>query len=411
MEEKRGFWKGLVCGLVIAVLFGGIILVSKQVVGFFQIFQDSKQEVLEDTEVTTEEEERVVNDESLEKIEILENMIEVYYHEDVSDEVLRQGMYEGILASLEDPYSEYYSPEEFQAIMEQTEGIYYGIGAYISTNTETGLTMVSGLIPNTPAAESGLLPGDQIYKVNGEDVTGLTSEKVVMKIKGEENTQVTLTIIREGEMDTLDFTITRKKIESPTITYEMYEGNIAYIGIMEFDEITLPQFEEALQKAKDEDMKGLILDLRDNPGGNLDTVNEIARLLLPEGLIVYTEDKYGERVEYKCDGKNEIQVPLVVLVNGNSASASEILAGAIKDYQKGTILGTTTYGKGIVQKIMGLEDGSAVKITVSSYFTPNGINIHKIGVEPDEVLELDVDRFLEEGYDNQLERALEILRK
>jgi carboxyl-terminal processing protease len=240
---------------------------------------------------------------------------------------------------------------------------------------------------------------------------GLTSEKVVMKIKGEENTQVTLTVIREGEMDTLDFTITRKKIESPTITYEMYEGKIAYIGIMEFDEITLPQFEEALQKAKDEDMKGLILDLRDNPGGNLDTVNEIARLLLPEGLIVYTEDKYGERVEYKCDGKNEIQVPLVVLVNGNSASASEILAGAIKDYKKGTILGTTTYGKGIVQKIMGLEDGSAVKITVSSYFTPNGINIHKIGVEPDEVLELDVDRFLDEDYDNQLERALEILRK
>lgn len=410
MEEKRGFWKGVVCGLITAVLIGGLILVLQQVVGFFRLFSETSQEVVAETDAE-EDEQTVLNQESQDKIQILENMIELYYHEEVSDDVLREGLYEGILASLEDPYSEYYTPEEFQAIMEQTEGIYFGIGAYISTNTDTGLTMISGLIPNTPAAESGLLPGDQIYKVDGEDVTGLTSEKVVMRIKGEENTEVTLTIIREGEADTLDFVITRKKIESPTITYEQYEDGIAYISIMEFDEITLTQFEEALAKAKEADMKGLVLDLRDNPGGNLDTVNEIARLLLPKGLIVYTEDKYGERVEYKCDGKNEIQVPLVVLVNGNSASASEILAGAIKDYKKGTILGTTTYGKGIVQKIMGLEDGSAVKITVSSYFTPNGINIHKIGVEPDEVLELDVDRYLEDGYDNQLERALEILRQ
>ncbi|MDD2970297.1 MAG: S41 family peptidase, partial [Lachnospiraceae bacterium] len=236
-------------------------------------------------------------------------------------------------------------------------------------------------------------------------------EELISKVKGPEGTKVKLTIIRETEVEPLEIEVTRRKIESPTISHKSYENGISYIQIAEFDEVTLDQFTEALAEEKASGMKGLILDLRDNLGGNLNTVTEIARKILPEGIIVYTEDKYGERVEYTCDGKNELMVPIVVLVNGNSASASEILAGSIKDYKKGTLLGTTTYGKGIVQRIISLSDGSAVKLTVSSYFTPNGNNINKVGIEPDEVLELDVEAYVNEQKDNQLDRAIEILKQ
>jgi len=188
----------------------------------------------------------------------------------------------------------------------------------------------------------------------------------------------------------------------------MHENGIAYIQITEFDLVTTKQFEDAYKQAKEEGMRGLIIDLRSNPGGNLSTVCDIARMILPKGLIVYTEDKYGERDEYSCDGKNQIQVPLVVLTNGYSASASEILAGAVKDYGIGKIMGTTTYGKGIVQKVINLSDNTAIKLTVSTYFTPNGNNIHKIGVEPDITVEFDADQY-QKGIDNQVEAAKEEL--
>ena len=200
----------------------------------------------------------------------------------------------------------------------------------------------------------------------------------------------------------------RRRIESPTVEYEMYDNGMAYIQITEFDMVTSKQFEEAYNQAKSNGMRGLIIDLRSNPGGNLTTVCDIARMILPKGLIVYTEDKYGKRDEYTCDGKNRIEVPLVVLTNGYSASASEILAGAVKDYGIGKIVGTTTYGKGIVQKIINLSDGSALKLTVSTYYTPNGNNIHQIGVEPDVEVPFDAEQY-QNGTDNQLERAKEVL--
>ena len=204
--------------------------------------------------------------------------------------------------------------------------------------------------------------------------------------------------------------IERRKVESPTVNYEVYDNGMGYIQITEFDEITLDQFTEALAVCKGSDVKGLILDLRSNPGGNLNTVVDIARELLPEGLIVYTEDRYGKRTEYSCDGTKELKIPLVVLINGNSASASEILAGAIKDYGIGTLVGTTSYGKGIVQRIISLQDGSAVKLTVSSYFTPKGNNIHGIGIEPDIVCEFDSESYYEKEIDNQLEKAKKVLQ-
>lgn len=342
------------------------------------------------------------------KLAVLEDTIQKYFWQDVEEEELEAGLYRGLLESLDDPYSVYYTNEELIALQQQTEGIYYGIGAYISQDVEMGYAQVSGIIKNTPAEESHLMQGDYIYKVNGEDMQGKDSSYVVSKIKGEEGTYVTITVVREGAAEPLDIDVERRKIESPTVEYEMHENGIAYIQITEFDLVTSRQFETAYKQAKTEGMKGLIIDLRSNPGGNLSTVCDIARMLLPKGLIVYTEDKYGKREEYTCNGENEIDVPLVVLTNGYSASASEILAGAVKDYGIGKLVGTTTYGKGIVQKVINLSDGSAIKLTVSSYFTPKGNNIHKIGIEPDVEIAFDSELY-QQGTDNQLEKAKEVL--
>ncbi len=341
------------------------------------------------------------------KLEILEDTIGELFWKDVDEADLENGLYKGLLSSLDDPYSVYYTNEELIALQQQTEGIYYGIGAYIQDG-ESGYVQVSGVIKNTPAEESGLMQGDYIYKVNGEDMQGKDKSYVVSKIKGEEHTTVTLTLIREGASEPLDVDVERRKIESPTVEYEMYENGMAYIQITEFDLVTSGQFENAYNQAKTEGMKGLIIDLRSNPGGNLSTVCDIARMILPKGLIVYTEDKYGKREEYTCKGDNQIQVPLVVLTNGYSASASEILAGAVKDYNIGKLVGTTTFGKGIVQKVINLSDGSAIKLTVSSYFTPNGNNIHGIGIEPDVEVAFDAELY-KNGTDNQLEKAKEVL--
>ncbi len=237
--------------------------------------------------------------------------------------------------------------------------------------------------------------------------------EAVSLIKGPEGTEVTLTLIRDGEPDYLEMLVRRAKVESPTVNQKMLDEDIAYIQITEFDDVTTDQFADALATVRASEMKGLILDLRGNPGGNLNTVVDISRMLLPQGLIVYTEDKEGKRVEYSCDGSKKLDVPLVVLVDGNSASASEILSGAIKDYGIGTLVGTTTFGKGIVQQIIPFNDGSAVKITISAYYTPNGNNIHGIGIEPDVVCEFDGETYYatEDHYDNQLEKAKEVLRE
>lgn len=355
----------------------------------------------------------LVNDETIKKIEALEEVIEEYYYkeEDIDTDSMTEGLYSGLVSSLGDPYSVYYNEEEWQDLMESTEGIYYGIGAYLSLDPATNLARIAGVIPNTPAEESGLRENDIIYMVDGEEIQGLELSEIVSKVKGEEGTKVRLTIYREGESDYLEIDVTRKKIESPTVSYEMLDNKIGYIQIREFDEVTTDQFTEALAVVKGSGAEGLILDLRGNPGGSLPVVVDIARAILPKGLIVYTEDKYGERDEYRCDGRNELKMPLVVLVNGNSASASEILAGAIKDYGTGTLIGTTTFGKGIVQRVLPLTDGTALKLTVSSYFTPKGNNIHGTGIEPDIECELDAETYYEEGVDNQLERAKEEIDK
>ena len=342
------------------------------------------------------------------KLGILEDTIEKHFWKEVDTTSLENGLYRGLLSSLDDPYSVYYTSEELVALQQQTQGIYYGFGAYIEQDLETGYVRISKIIKNTPAEESDLMEDDYIYQINGEDMQGKDRTYVVSKIKGEEGTTVVITVIREGASEPLDITVERRKIESPTVEYEMLEDGTAYIQITEFDLVTTGQFEAAYNEAIADGMKGLIIDLRGNPGGNLSTVCDIARMILPKGLIVYTEDKYGKREEYTCKGDNEIKVPLVVMTNGYSASASEILAGAVKDYGIGKLVGTTTYGKGIVQKVIKLSDGSAIKLTVSSYFTPKGNNIHEIGIEPDVEVKFDAQLY-EKGTDNQLEKAKEVL--
>lgn len=413
-QDKSGkfFWGGLFTGLIMSLLVVSSVYVvnriqyahkSGQTVGLHT--REESQENTDGESVTGE----AVNEDTVAKMKVIENVIDTYfYKEDVDKDAMVDGIFKGMVESLGDPYSEYYSKEELESLYQDSFGVYYGVGAYVSLDTATGLAKVSGIIADSPAEEADLRAEDIIYKVDDVDVTGMSLQETVSLIKGDENTTVKLTLIRDGKE--IEKEVTRRKVESPTVKFEMLDDGMAYIQITEFDTVTVDQFTEAMAMARGNDMKGLILDLRSNPGGNLSSVVSIAKQMLPKGLIVYTEDRDGNREEYSCDGSKELDVPMVVLVNGNSASASEILAGAIKDYGIGTLVGTTTFGKGIVQRPIELSDGSAVKLTISSYYTPNGINIHGIGIEPDVECEFDSERYYsDEAYDNQLEKAKEVL--
>lgn len=356
----------------------------------------------------------IVDAQMVQKLQTLENTINQFFAlEKATDEELKNGVYKGMMDALDDPYTEYYTAEELNNVMTHTEGVYYGIGAYVQMDKTTSLPKISGVIEGAPAEEAGLRANDLVYEVDGEATYGLTLQEAVDRIKGPEGTQVMLTIAREGERDYLKIPVTRRKVESPTVKYEMLEKNMAYIRITEFDDVTVDQFADALATMKGSGMEGLILDVRGNPGGSLAAVTEICRMFLPEGKIVYTQDKYGKQSDYTCDGKRMLTVPLVVLIDMNSASASEILAGAVQDYGIGTLVGTTTFGKGLVQQIVPFADGSAVKITISSYFTPKGRNIHGIGIQPDVECEFDSEAYYDADnpVDNQLEKAKQILEK
>lgn len=402
-QTKGMFIVGLLTGILASVLTASCIFVGAQADAAFKIAN------AQPANTERKSADGVTDDDTIAKLESIEEIINKYFYneEDINTDEMIEGMYAGMVASLGDPYSVYYTAEEWEELMQDTEGVYYGIGAYVGLDERTGYGKISGVIANTPAQEAGLRENDIIYEVDGESAYGLELSEIVAMIKGEEGTTVHLTIYREGEPDYLEIDVVRKKIESPTVNHEMLDNGVGYIQITEFDEVTYDQFVEALAVIKGSDAKGLILDLRSNPGGSLSVVVDIARQILPKGLVVYTEDRSGKRTEYSCDGKKELQMPLVVLVNGNSASASEILAGAIKDYDKGVLIGTTTFGKGIVQRILPLTDGTALKLTVSAYYTPNGNNIHNIGIEPDIVCEFDADAYYDDGVDNQLERAIE----
>lgn len=371
--------------------------------------QTNENNKVKSTNIESDETTAIIN-----KINKLEALIDKYYMEEVDKDKFADGIYKGLLASLGDPYSTYYTAKEYKALMESSSGIYCGIGAYVTQNVTTGIISIVKPFVTGPAYKAGVLPGDILYKVEGEEVTGLDLTEVVSRIKGEEGTSVNIQIIREGKSEPIDFNITRRMVEVPTIEYQMLDDKIGYIAISEFDEVTAEQFRKAIADLDSKGQVGLIVDVRDNPGGLLDTVSDMLDRMLPEGLIVYTEDKYGNREEKRSDGKESFDKPLAVIINGNSASASEIFAGAIQDYGIGTIVGTTSFGKGIVQSIIPLFDETAIKVTVSKYYTPKGRNIHGVGISPDVEVdladELKKQVVIEKDEDNQLQKAIEVIK-
>ena len=359
--------------------------------------------------------EELMSDYFTSKMELLANLIDQYYMNDISVEDMRVGAYKGLLEGLGDPYTCYYTAEEFDALMESTTGTYYGIGAVVQQDVRTMYITIVKPYVDGPAYNAGMLPGDIIYMVDGVDVTGMDIDQVVTMMKGPEGTIVKVTVVRDGAADPVELTITRGKIEIETIEYEMLDNNIGLITISSFDEPTPKQFKEGIEALKKQGMQGLVIDLRNNGGGLLDAVVEMLDYLLPKGMIVYTEDKYGEREEYRGTDKEMLDMPMIVMINGNSASASEIFAAAMQDYDAATLVGTTSFGKGIVQTILPLSDGTAVKITISKYYTPKGICIHGTGVTPDIEVELNDELkqmvVIPHDQDNQLVKAVEILLK
>ncbi|RGS82615.1 S41 family peptidase [Coprococcus sp. AF21-14LB] len=400
MDNKKGFLKGALTGalamlVITAVIGAGVIVINHIDLG----------------NMKKSGSDQVVGQYTEKKLEELKGLIdEIYLHEEeVDEEALTEGIYQGYIAALNDPYSAYYTAEETKEMMESTSGEYSGIGALMSQNRETGVITIANVYENSPAAEAGMKNEDILYKVEGEEVTGVDLSEVVTRVKGEEGTEVKMTLLRGADRQEIEITAVRRKLQTQTVSYEMKEGQIGYIRVSEFDEVTLEQFREAKAALESQGMASMLIDLRGNPGGNLSTVCDMLREILPEGLIVYTEERDGERTEYKCDGKTPWEKPLAVLINGASASASEIFAGAVQDYGIGQLVGTTTYGKGVVQQLFPMTDGTMVKLTIAEYFTPKGRNIDGTGIVPDVEIEYVYDETNPEA-DNQMEKALELLR-
>lgn len=417
MEMKKIWNKRIVFGMIAGVLAFNLMGCVGPLRMVTETMEDAKVE--RSGEVEDEQESpvkmlsnsEVVGKETNEKLERIEDLIDDNFYFEDDEQAKQDGIIRGYMDSLDDPYSVYYTAEEYASFMEDAGGEYVGVGVQVSQNIETKVITVTKVFDG-PAKEAGMQSEDVITKVNGEDITSQDIDAVVDKIKGEEGTEVTVTVYRASDAKEHDFTMVRRKVENPTVEYKMLDHNIGYIQISSFAEVTGEQFVEGVINLDTSGMEGLIIDLRDNGGGLLDIAVAMLDYMLPEGKIVYTEDKDGNITsEYTSTDEYQFTKPLVLLVNGYSASASEIFAGAIKDYGIGTIVGETTYGKGIVQRMFPLDDGSAIKLTIAKYFTPNGNDIHKIGIEPDVEVELDVDAYRESDgeSDNQLDAAIECI--
>lgn len=388
--KNKEFKKGIAIGVASTLVVTGTVFASYQKMLF------PKGNALSDVK-------------TVQKLNYLEELIDKEYLDEKDESSLREGLYAGLLAGLKDPYSTYYTAEQYKELNTSNEGSYVGIGAVLQKDDAGGAKIIQ-LYEGGPGEQAGLKKGDVIKAVDGADVTDKETSDIASMVRDSEKDSVMLTIQRENEEKTRDVKVEIRDVEIQTVSHEMLSEDTGYIRISEFSEVTSDQYKKAFADLKDQGMKKLVVDLRDNPGGLLTAVCGVLRQILPEGLIVYTEDKNGKREEETCDGKNKLDMPLAVLVNGNSASASEIFAGAMKDYGIGTIVGTTTYGKGVVQTIHSLTDGSAVKITIAKYFTPKGNDINKKGINPDVEAELSGDitdwTELTHKEDTQLQTAL-----
>lgn len=338
------------------------------------------------------------------KAALIALMLENNYIEDFDENELADKMYSGMVSAMGDPYTKYLSKDEMDAFMSEAGGTMTGIGIVISEDEESGNCVISDILADSPAENSGLMAGDIILSIDGTNVEGMSVIDVSALTKGKNDTYIQIGISRDSSEEMM-FDIKRSTVNLQYVEHKK-DNNVGYIKITEFTKTASTQFKEALDDLISQGVKGLVIDLRDNPGGIIDSAAEIGDAMLPECTITYTVDKNGNRNDFTSE-KSFCDLPLVVLVNGGSASASELLSGAIQDNERGEIVGTQTYGKGIVQGLYGLNDGSGLKITIQRYFTPNGVCIHGKGITPDYIV--DSESKDTSANDLQYEKALDIL--
>ena len=420
MDSKNKFWRGVMVGVLVTALVclitvgasAGIYMFGRRVI-------DNQTQVQVQTEGTPSQAQEPVNFENVtKKLEQIQDIIDKKYlfEEKIDTSEEEAGIYQGFLSGLNDPYAVYYTPDELTSFLDETNGSYCGIGALVSQNVQTGVSTIVRVFEGSPAEEAGILPGDALYKVDGTEVIGMDLSLLVNNyVKGEEGSQLTITVYRENSDEYKDITLTRRPIDVQTVSGKMLDEEIGYISVVEFDRVTPDQFKSKIEELQGEGMKRLIIDLRNNPGGEVTTVVSMADYILKDGgRILTVANKKGTEETYDAEDGHSLEIPMVVLVNGNSASASEVFTGAMKDYGVATIVGTKTFGKGIVQTLMPLSDGSAIKLTTDHYYTPNGNDIHGKGIEPDLEVELDEEAAQEvvipEEKDNQLQKAVEVVK-
>lgn len=387
-EVKKSFKKGLISGIVPVLIIA--VLVNILV---YRNMTSKRIEVSKDT-VT--------------KINKISELIDDKYLFDYKKGDIETAIIKAYVSGLGDPYSQYYTKEEFEQIGQSAAGSYCGVGVYVTYDENGRGIKILQVIEGGPAEDAGLEEGDIITAIDGNAIVLDDFDMATSPLAGEEGTKVTVTILRNGKEK--DYELTRSVIKQNYVKSGMLDNNIGYVYLAQFTASSVEQFKNAVEELKKDGAESIIFDLRDNPGGVLNGAVSILDYLLPEGLIAYVEDKYGNRKDYNStDGTDELDIPCVVLVNENSASASELFTGALKDRGYATVVGKKTFGKGIVQSLFALGDGSGLKITVERYFTPNGVCIHGTGIEPDIEVEYDKDKFYKDGTDTQLEAAIDYL--
>ena len=403
MEEQKRFKTYKIIMLVVLVAFITFLVTS---IVMYQYFTNDSfgKSIVEKSEETSD---------IAETLEDYRKIIDKYYLGDIDEEKLKEGAIAGYIKGLDDEYTEYISKEDMADYMADATGNFVGVGVYMVQDTEANKIMVLSPIKGSPAEKAGLQPGDYIIAVDGVTYTGEQMTEASNKIKGETGTTVKLQIQRKDE--TLDIELTRENIKVNPVEGEVLENNIGYIEFSSFDDGTAEEFKTKFEELQGKGIKSLIIDLRNNGGGIVDEALEIANYILDkDSVILYEVDKNNNETVEKTTDDPIINMPIVILTNENTASSSEILAGALKDHKKATIVGEKTYGKGVIQRLLTLPDGSGLKITSEKYLTPNRTEINKVGIEPDEKVELPetVTNILnvEKNEDTQLQKAIEILK-
>lgn len=432
VESKNKFWKGALVGALLTAL-AGLVIVGMSL-GIFLIGKaaiDGNGQTAESAQTENQQGNLDLNRISS-KIQTIQAVIDKYYLFDENITDVEDWIYKGMLNGLGDPYTVYYTADEYTKLKEDTSGEYCGIGVMVSQSADTGIITITKVFEGTPGAQAGILPGDILYKVGDKEVTGMDLELVVKDhIKGEKGTPVTITVLRKDTGKYIDMTMERNQITVPTVEYTMLADKVGYISVSQFDEVTADQFKNAIDDLEKQGMKKMVVDLRNNPGGIVDSVVSMLDYILPDNLqvkgdpnlvrkkkdktlLVYMADKNGKGEQYYAKDGHQVDVPMAVLVNGQSASASEVFSGALKDYGKAKLVGTKTFGKGIVQTLFPLDKGTAVKMTIAHYYTPNGFDLHKKGLEPDVHVELKEELKtkikIEHDEDNQLMEAIKALQ-